>query len=162
MGTGMSFRGVPPRDRQVRKPGIRPSGWVSGAVPESCVIRLSASPGDAGRQRFYGLRNIRCRGEIAFVRGVFCRRRAVSGKPVFNGFVLSQRVAAGRILFSGTCWMPYVCGDGVQSSGENTRMSDSATRRPRGRLNHSAAVSIWHALRSCSKTAAIRPVNSRS
>ena len=39
----------------------------------------------------------------------------------------------------------FVCavGCGVYSSGEKTRMSDSATRRLRGRRNHSAGVSGW-------------------
>ena len=55
------------------------------------------------------------------------------------------------------CWLRR-----VYSSGEKTRMSDSATRRLRGRRNHSAGVSGWLRDWSSSKTEAMRAVNSPS
>ena len=48
------------------------------------------------------------------------------------------------------------------SSGEKTRMSDSAQRRGRGRLNHSPGVRAWQRVASSRNTASIRAVNSVS
>ena len=87
-----------------------------------------------------------------------------------NGIV---EICPPEILMSGKIVRPhasvfacgvFVCavGCGVYSSGEKTRMSDSATRRLRGRRNHSAGVSGWLRDWSSSKTEAMRAVNSPS
>lgn len=96
-------------------------------------------------------------------------RKAVGATPAIMQEGMSAGAALGqeimtelqRELQAGGYEYPPAASE-IYSSGEKTRISDSATRRVRGRVNHSPGVTVWQWVRSSSNMAAMRLANSRS